>query len=283
MDPDRFRIKPNDYYDQDEDLSSLKPANNFQPDNNNSHHNKSSKKGLVLGLSLLVILAIIVGGAYFVFTHQVKSTKKVLTVKTVTASARVHASSSSVSKVPTTSYASSSYGATFSYPTTWKLVNNGPGSPLEVISPIENLINENGQKVPAEIILTLANQATTPSAFGNNSAAVLTSLRLNYRHASASQAASTYISFVQYPSTTVVGGLNAIYVTGNYGYQKYQLIPVSQVDQVDPLIYYSFVQCPSATSCPTASSKPLVISSTEWSDTNFSEPILNTIGSFNFN
>jgi len=285
MDPERFRIKPTDYYDPDDDLSTLKPASNSQSSNDGGYKKPSSgNRALKIGLSLAVVLVIVGLGTYLLITNKPKPAKQTYVVKTATSiKSKTNSTTGAVNSPPMTSYASSSYGATFSYPSNWKLVNNGPGAPITVTSPIENLINENGQKVPAEVTMNLSNQATTPSTFGNTSAAVLTSQKLTYKHASASQAASTYISFVQYPSTTVVGGLNGIYVTGNYGYQKYQLIPVSQINQVDPLIYFSFTQCQSLTSCSSSSPQPLVISSTEWADANFSTPIINIIASFNFN
>jgi len=185
-----------------------------------------------------------------------------------------------VSKIATASYAAASYGATFNYPTSWLVVNN-TGSPLLVMSPTMNLVAADGKSVLGVVEMTLAQTGYLPPAFGTQSVAVLTSQKVNFTNPSTTQAAATYISFIQYPSTTTVGGLDGIYVSGNYGYQKYQIIPSSNIASVNPFIAFSFLSCANPL-CSVATRQPLTISSREWSNSSFVAPILLMIKSFSF-
>jgi hypothetical protein len=109
----------------------------------------------------------------------------------------------------------------------------------------------------------------------------MNSIKISFTSPSTVQAAQAYVSFVQYPTTSTVGGLNAIYLTGNYGYQKYQSSPGSDIAAIDPLAYLSFYSCASQ-QCPVATRKPLTIASTDWNNPSFSTPLMNIFKSFDF-
>jgi hypothetical protein len=91
--------------------------------------------------------------------------------------------------------------------------------------------------------------------------AVLPSENITYASPATGQRGSTYVSFLQYSTTTAKGALDGIYITGNAGYQQGQAIPMVDVVKVDPLITVTFVSC--TTTCSDASPAANV-SSTVW-------------------
>lgn len=236
-----------------------------------------SKRWLVALLAVVIVL--VLGGLAFALHH--KSTKA--TVKPKVAAAKVIKAKAPAPKappIPSTSYTASDFNTAFSYPSSWTVVDSGT-APLTITSPEENLVADSGKSVPAQVVVTLARQGTIPPAFSSQSVAVMTSSKINYSAPAAGQAADTYISFVQYPSTTVVGGLDGIYITGNYGYQKFQSIPASNISSIDPIVYASFYSC-ATSACPIASRQPLTIASSDWKDTSFSAPLMLIFKSFTF-
>ncbi|HEY1646256.1 MAG TPA: hypothetical protein VGF75_07930, partial [Candidatus Saccharimonadales bacterium] len=136
-----------------------------------------------------------------------------------------------------------------------------------------------GKSVQGREVVSVFNQGQLPAGFGTSSVAVLNSQDINYTSPSTTQAAQTYISFVQYPATTVIGGLDAIYLTGNDGYLKDQTIPNTDVNQISPLVVISFQSCQdSACSSP----ESLTISSSMWGNIDFQTPIMDVLKSFVF-
>lgn len=274
MDPDRFKIN------RDRLMAEKPTGPPFSAYQHKNQPTKHSNKKLVI--SLIVLVALVIGGGVYLKYHA-KSTKAKADVaqhQKVKNNKTTKTTPTAVSKIATASYAAASYGATFNYPTSWLVVNN-TGSPLLVMSPTMNLVAADGKSVLGVVEMTLAQTGYLPPAFGTQSVAVLTSQKVNFASPSTTQAAATYISFIQYPSTTTVGGLDGIYVSGNYGYQKYQIIPSSNITSVNPFIDFSFLSCANPL-CSVATRQPLTISSREWSNSSFVAPILLMIKSFSF-
>ncbi len=277
MDPERFRADTQSSWgNRYNDIPDLPqpPPHNYAPKKQGGHK--------WLPWVIVVVSLIILGGlGYVVYKgYKPKATANHST-KNQTAVAPKKASTKPKSPaVPTTSYTSTNFNTTFSYPTGWNVVDSG-SAPLTVTSTPMNIISDKGQSVLGEVVLTLAKKGTVPPELGTQSVAVMNSIKISFTSPSTTQAAQAYVSFVQYPTTTTVGGLNAIYLTGNYGYQKYQSIPGSDIAAIDPLVYFSFYSCASQ-QCPISTRKPLTIASTDWKDTSFSDPIINIIKSFDF-
>lgn len=180
----------------------------------------------------------------------------------------------------TKNYTSSNLKLSFSYPEKWTVVDSGGGK-LTVTSPSQQLTDANGQQQTGQIIMQIENQSSADmSAFKTGPAvAVLKSQKIDYSNPTGTQRASTYISFAQYNSTTVKGGLDGIYVTGDLGYDYAQPIKESDITKIDPLVRVVFVKC-SDDKC--SSTTPLTISSTMWNDTSFANPITNMLESLAF-
>ncbi len=276
MDPERFRASQPIERPPTDPLAHLQPA----PPHSYNDGKKGSSKWLI---SILLLLAIILigGGAFALMSPKSPSVKPKTTHKQVAIQTKVNAPSPKPApSIPSSTHTSAAYGVTFSYPTSWTVIDSG-SAPLYVNSPVMSLTAANGKLVSGQIQMTMAKQGSIPSAFGTNSVAVLSSQKINFTNPTSSQAADTYISFVQYPSTTTVGGLDGIYVSGNYGYQKYQVIPSSNIATISPFVDFSFFSCASSI-CPSTTRQPLTISSTEWSNSTFSAPILLILKSLSF-
>jgi hypothetical protein len=235
-----------------------------------SHH--GIRKVLTI-LILTVVLVGVSGGVYWrFFYNQPQAQAMHKTQKTLSAAKQSAAT-------PTANYTSTGFGVTLTYPRTWAISDGGSTS-LSVASPIRKLTNSSKRSVNGKIVVVFQPQGQIPTALGTSGAtAVLDSQVIKFTSPSSSQAAQTYLSFVQYSSATMIGTLNAIYITGNYGYQKDGVIPQSDLTGLNPLITVTFGQC---TTSACTSLEDLSISSAEWSNTSFSMPILNILKSLTF-
>lgn len=177
-------------------------------------------------------------------------------------------------------YISSGFNLTFNYPHNWSIADGGSAS-LVITSTPMTLISDRGKSLPGRILISVKPQGQLPVAFGpGNAVAVLPSQVITYTTPGTVQTGSTYISFVQYSSATVKGTLNGIYITGNYGYQQDQIIPRANIVSMSPLVTVTFEQCMNA-SCTSLHS--LNITSSEWNNPQFNQPILAVLKSLSFN
>ena len=282
MDPERFKINQSRQTTQAgvPDPLSVLPSS---PPHHYSQYTKPVKKSGKhygwFGLGIILVALILAGAGYLAVhhSHPTKTAKKPVAVK----HAQPKPTVASTPSIPSSSFTSPSFGMTFNYPQTWNVVDSGAAG-VSVYSPPMTITNAAGQPVLGEVSATFLKQGALPPAFGNNtSVAVINSQRIVFTQAGNNQPAATYISFVQYPSTTIAGGLDGIYVTGNFGYQKDQTIPNSQVAQVDPLIMVTFNSCANS-ACSVPTQKPLTIAATDWKNTDFSAPILLILSSLSF-
>ncbi len=234
----------------------------------------------VIVVIVLLAVAVLGGNLYLHKHHKSSSSSTPAPTKQQTSTPSTSPATQPTPNIPSTSYTSVNFSTTFNYPSSWTIVDSG-SAPLSVTSPTMQLKAANGSSVLGQVVLTLANKGTMPSAFGTQSVAVMTSQKITFTQPSTTQAAASYISFIQYPSTVTPGGMDAIYLSGNYGYQKDQTIPASDLASVDPLVYVSFYSCASS-QCPVTSRQPLTLASTDWNDNSFSAPILIMLDSFTF-
>ncbi len=230
---------------------------------------KHPKSRLILGFLLLVIILVAL-----VFMTQPAKTIKVK--KPVIKPPKT----TSLASVATSGYSSTYFGLNFSYPHTWALQDNHVGT-IKLTSPLTNLVSDAQATVKGNISLTITKQGTLPTSLSSGTAlAVLNSQILQYANPSATQNGQTYISFVQYASTNIKGGLDGVYVTGNYGFVQDQVINQTDISSVNPLIYVTFNQCANK-SCQ--SFKPLTIAASYWQNAAANQIVTNIIKSFVFN
>lgn len=230
----------------------------------------------IVGLVLLLVIVLGVG-AYFGYKrfHKTPPAQPAATVQKQTATSN----NAAPPTIPTQSHTSAGYGVTFNYPTSWSVLDNGSTS-LNIDSPVMALTAANGSSVSGKIVVAFAPQGQVPASFGTAAAtAVLPSQLVKYSNPTSSQRAQTYLSFLQYAATKTIGGLDGIYITGNYGYQKGQDIPRTDVSNLNPIVTVTFGSCTNGT-CTTPT--PITIKSTMWSDSSFSAPITTILTSLSF-
>jgi hypothetical protein len=217
-------------------------------------------------VTAIIVLMVVVAGAGFVYWHKNHTSEH--TKSTASQSIKTP----KYVAPPTTQYSSSNLDVTFNYPNSWT-VTESVNNTLTVTSTAMELTTANSKTVLGKVVMTVQNEpGATINGFATGSAlAVMASQIVTYQDPSSSQAAQTYLSFLQYATTTSSSGLDGIYVTGNYGYQSGQTIPESDISQVDPLITVTFTSC-SNSSCQNTS--PLTVSVSMWSEQDFAKPIL---------
>jgi hypothetical protein len=169
--------------------------------------------------------------------------------------------------VPTKAYTSANFSLSFNYPQTWTVTDSGNGQ-LTVVSPATSLTDSSGQNITGQITMTIRQKGQGLTAFDKgNGTAVLDSQKVSYSNPTSSQRAQTYLTYVQFPATTTMGALDAIYITGDFGYQKGQAVPKVDLSQIDPLVSITFAKC-TDNACSTAT--PTNIEATSWTGTTAS-------------
>jgi hypothetical protein len=216
-------------------------------------------------VAILVVLVAVGGGAYLALKHKSSKTPPQSSHQSTT-------NNQATITTTTKQYTSSNFNLSFNYPQDWSVSDTGGGK-LTVTSPTMQLKDANGQSESGQVVMTIQNEnAMDFSMFKQGSAvAVLDSQKIAYSSPTPTQRANTYLSFLQYATTTAQGALDGVYITGDFGYMKNGYIPETDIQKVDPDIAVTFSQCSNA-AC-SGSMKPLSISSSVWSDTSFSGPI----------
>jgi hypothetical protein len=247
------------------------PREHVTPD----YHKQSHK---LRGIIILVIILLLAGGGAYAYQKHSQSQKK---AKAAQAAAALAAKPKVASQIAATtkSYTSPNFYLTFSYPANWTIIDTGGGQMMALSPPIQ-LKNSTGQAVTGQIGLLIRAKTPKLAEFNaGNAVAVFDSEKISYSKPTQNQRASTYLSFLQYVTTTSKGdnGLDGIYITSDNGYQKGQAVPLVDVSQEDPVISIIFDQC-SDNSC-NGKTTPLTIDPASWNDAAFSTPLKNLLES----
>ena len=182
---------------------------------------------------------------------------------------------------PTKSFSSSAQNVAFKYPADWKVVEDDSTNFIYAESPEMFLTAANGTQVKGKIVMSVYQQTPSLPMFSKGTVlAVLPSQIITYTSPATNQQASAYVSFLQYPTTTTIGGLDAVYITGNAGYTQGQPVPLSDVQAVTPFVSVTFGQCANATCTGTLDA--MTIASTSWQAADFSQPIMAMLESCSF-
>jgi len=170
-------------------------------------------------------------------------------------------------------YESTNFAMKFDYPDSWVVTDTA--EKLTVISPTKKVAGNNVYG-PQTVITIQPRQASTPAFKEGNATAIIASEKITYAKPSSTQRANSYLSFLNYASSTTKG-LDGIYVTGDNGYQIGQAIPQVDIAKADPLITVTFNSCTNAACKPVG--KPQTISQHVWEDQSFAKPIKNFLQS----
>lgn len=240
--------------------------------------------GLLLKvLAVLVLLAVLAAVIYWFLTRP-KATTGTHTSTTsqsqqkTTQQTPAQSSSGGLIDAATKQYSSPNFNLSVTYPADWTVTDIASTNRLIIASPALPLKDPSGRVQSAQIALTIQHRQDKISQFAAGDAtSVFESQKITYVNPTPDQRAQTYVSFLRYASTQSVSALDALYVTGDNGYQKGQTIPQSDVTQTDPLVTISFLKCADA-KCATTGT-PLSIAASDWSDSQLSGPLLNMLKS----
>lgn len=234
---------------------------------------KSKLKPFIIGLVGLLIIGAASAGAY-IRLHDSGPAKKQSVQTTPQQTNRTSEQPTVDSDQSKTAdikeFTSSTFHLSLSYPGDW--TPEELADKLTITSPVVSLANGSGQATSGKIVFSVRPRQDKPAEFAAGKVvAVLASDKVSYAKPSASQRATTYLSYLQYAGTTVKGGLDGIYITGNYGYKYAQVVQLAEISKIDPLIEVSFVSC-ADTTCAVATQKQLTLSSASWKTDTANRP-----------
>jgi hypothetical protein len=241
---------------------------------------KRKARWLTVPLILILIAAAAYGAYWFGSKQADKNSDKSHPAQQANGQAKPHTTTEKqAATTPTKHYDSATYTLGFDYPETWKV--NDTAAKLMVASPAVSLTTAGGSKVEGHVVLTIQNQQTTiPSYPANGAVAILASEKLTYKQPTPVQRAQTYFSYLGYGTKS--GGLDALYITGDNGYQKDQNIPMSDVVKGNPLIGITFQSCTSV-DCSTGTPTMLTVVASDWPTTAESKQVVDLIKSLQLN
>ncbi|HYH75675.1 MAG TPA: hypothetical protein VD735_07010 [Candidatus Saccharimonadales bacterium] len=232
---------------------------------------------ILLSLLLVVALGVLATVLYskLVDTNKDDGSLQTKPVKT--------AQQKEVEDVPvraTKPYSSATFNMTIMHPEGWTATENA--GVLKIVSPATKMRAVSGKEMKGQVTVTFSGKGQNLAAFdAGNATAVIPSEKLTYTQPTSVQRAQTYLSFAQYAATTAgSAALDALYVTGDYGYQVDQAIPKIDMANLDPLISVTFASC-NDSACKATT--PMSIGAGSWRDKAFSVPIISTLESLAIN
>jgi hypothetical protein len=228
--------------------STAEFVQNLQPIQEQKRRGKRNK------IIFIVILCVaLVGvGVYAVLLRPKKSqptTQKQSTQQTAQAPA-----------TQTEAYSSSDLRIGFDYPKNWKVHDETVGL-TTVESPVVQLKDAMGLSTNSKVVVSLLSTGSEIPNFKDTGAqAVVDSTKITYTKPSDTQRQQTYLSFLTYSSEV----LDAVFVTGDNGYQKDQYVPEGDIKKGDPIVGVAFYACKQTDTCEGEAATPLGISADAW-------------------
>ena len=230
---------------------------------------------LGIGVVILVLVAALGGGGYWFYKNRKSSDKPAESAQTA------QNSTPAADKIDTETkkFESVNFKLSFDYPGDWTTGEDN-AEEISVLSPDLKLKGVDGKDVTGQIYLRIRAKTQKLQSFDSGSAtAVMDSEKIAYTTPTQVQRASTYITFLRYADNTE--GLDAIYITGDLGYEKDQTVPLTDIQKVDPIISLEFYLCPGS-GCVEVSGI-YGISEEIWNDEDISVPLTNMLESFVIN
>lgn len=240
-------------------------VNNLEHIQNERHRKKRSRVLMVTLLAVLTIGAL--GYLYakqFDISAQQPESQSVQTVKPDT--------SEQVAK--SERFTSKDMSLSFDYPGNWSVDDSAKGL-IRVESPVVKLADINGESSDSKVVLMIMSKNSEVPGFGDTGAtAVRDSEKLTYTSPSQNQRAKTFLSFAGFGRS----GLDAVFVTGDSGYQQGQSIPEDDIKNSDPIISVSFYSCDDA-KCADEGSGAYTIKVDEWESSDTLQAVQNILKS----
>lgn len=242
---------------------------------------KPRKKHRILtAFVILVLIAAAAYGAYWFGGQQADKdkNKSAAASKSAQQDAQNKQASEPAATVSTKHYDSTTYTLGLDHPQDWVVTDSA--AKLTITSPTVSLATATGSNVNGHVVVTIQNQQSTIAGYpAGGAVAVLASEKLTYKQPTPVQRAQTYLSYLSYGRAN---GLDALYITGDNGYQKDQLVPSSDVVKGNPLISVTFQSCTS-TDCSTGTPTMLTLSASDWVDEGAYKQVTDLLKSIQIN
>lgn len=252
---------------------------NEQDNANNSSYDKGSdlsrrrwRKVIALLVTLALLITIGFGAYWFLSRSADKSSDGIGPGSNMKQQSSEPENTQTTINTKTKHHISTGFSLEFDYPEDWTVTEATDKGRLDLVSPALRLKEASGRKVLAQVAFTIRNkQQPQPEFDKGNAVAVRESEKIAYTRPSSVQRGSTYLSFLQYASSTQPGGLDGVFITGDVGYKVGQAIPKADFVPVDPVVSVTFLTCVNS-SC-SGEGSPLGITTTMWEDVSFGKPI----------
>lgn len=235
-----------------DEQSTADYVNNLQPIKNQK---KKSKRNKII-LITLIALAVASAAVYFFVLKKDEPQQP----------AQQTTSQEQVQEQPvvaeTEMYSSQDLNLSFDYPKNWKIIDDTEGL-IKAESPVVKLADVNGEMMDGKVVVTFLSAGSEVPAFEGAASATAAqdSEKITYDSPSPNQREQTYLTFASFGG----GGLDAVFITGDSGYTKDQIIPESDVKKIEPIISVRFYSCADG-QCAGEGSGSYAISLKEWSE-----------------
>ncbi len=185
---------------------------------------------------VLVLIAAASAGAYWLGTQKGAKQQQATSAQKAQQQAKQKAEAAVPIAIQTKHYNSTNFGLGFDYPANWTV--NDTASKITVTSAPISLMTAVGSKSNASVVVTIENQQTSIAGFpAKGAVASLASDSIKYAQPSPAQRAQSNLSYLSY---TGPADLDAMFLTGDKGYQQGQAAPMSDIVQGNPLISVGF-------------------------------------------
>jgi hypothetical protein len=226
---------------------------------------------------VLLVLLLVAGAAFAAYKFGTKKAAAPTKEQQAKSSQDSTAKEAETASVPTKHYDSVTYTLGFDYPQDWAVSDTE--AKLTVTSPSIKLKKVDGSSTGVNVVVTIQNpQTSIPGYPASGAIAALTSDKLTYKQPTAVQRAQTYLTYLSYKST----GLDALYITGDNGYQQGQNIPMSDIVKGNPLVGVTFQTC-STIDCVHGTVTPITLDATAWKDSAASKQVTALLQSMQLN
>ncbi len=237
-----------------------------------------SKKWLIVVVIVLLLIVAVLAVAFWYINRSTPAPASTTTKKTSPTNQAAQ-QDTPAADANFKDYTSTNFALGLKYPSDWTLNDTAAG--LTIISPAQQLPGSAGSPVSGAVVFAVRPpQQSLPEFKTGNAVAVLDSKNVNYTSPAQGQRATTFLSYVQYDTTTVKGALDSIYITGNTGYKKGQAIPMTDVIKTNPLINVYFVQC---TSSCTPTSTSMNVNGASWTTSQANTTVETMLKSLSLN
>lgn len=231
------------------------------------------RKVLLIAIVVLLVVGLASGGWYFYNKHKTNDKAK----KATQSSQQATPITKHTITDETKNYISPEFFLSFDYPADWTITDTTGSGILTAKSIPVTLMNATSQAITAQVTLTFRNKTQKLTEFDNgNAVASRDSDKISYLKPTPSQRGQTYISYLQYATSTSGDVIDGIYITGDFGYKKGQAIPKVDITKVDPVISITFGKCVDEKCTNTT---PVSISADSWNDKSLSDPLNNMLKS----